>query len=266
MTASNRPHGSASDLWIMVACEVSSVSGTDSPQMLEIDTKGATTMHNEGPSPNVCNEAVEPNQKEVSGPAAGSHDKTAVGELSLPAARLQRPGIAEHNASTSDASFPAHGLKASDPSEVTLDKPWKEEFVKRHKAIKRARKEAQRRLWRFENSGDPDIFITFETAFWSWIELVKAVRPVSKEYNNDLVEEIRAFINGLHLLMDQRSDELSTIVLATDLSLDWKVMDKQFEELRGWQLFASQVDEIFLTWVFDESMELFREWEDAQDN
>ncbi|KAJ9494458.1 hypothetical protein LTR99_010778 [Exophiala xenobiotica] len=265
MTAPNCPHGSASDLWIMVTFEISSVSGNDSPQMLEIDTKGATTMHIEAQS-KACNEAVEPNEKEVSGPAAGSPDNTGLEELSLPAATLQGPGIGEHSASPSKHSSLIHGANISDPSKEASDKPWKEEFVKHHKAIKRARKEAQRRLWQFENSGDPDIFITFETAFWSWVELVKAVRPVSKEYNNNLVEGIRAFINGLHLLMGQRSDELSTIVLATDLSLDWKVMDKQFEELRRWQLFADQVDEIFLTWVFDESMELFREWEDAQDN
>jgi hypothetical protein len=60
MTASNRAHGSASDLWIMVTFEISSVSGNDSPQMLEIDTKGATTMHI-GAQSKACNEAVEPN-------------------------------------------------------------------------------------------------------------------------------------------------------------------------------------------------------------
>jgi hypothetical protein len=128
-------------------------------------------------------------QKEVSGPAAGSPDNTGLEELSRPAATLQGPGIGEHSASTSNHSSLIHGANISDPSKDASDKPWKEEFVKHHKAIKRARKKAQRRLWRFENSGDPDIFITFETAFWSWIELVKAVRPVSKEYNNDLVEE-----------------------------------------------------------------------------
>ncbi len=182
--------------------------------------------------------------------------------MSLPAPTLQGPGTAEYNATESNDSCPVLDPNTSDPGEHASEKPWKEEFVKHHKAIKRARKEAQRRLWRFENTGDPDIFTTFKSAFWSWIELVKGVRRVSKEYNNDLVEEIHAFINGLRLLMDRRSDELSTVVLASDLSLDWKAMDKQFEELRTWQLFANEVDGIFLDWVFDESMELFREWED----
>lgn len=269
MTASKRPHGSASDLWIMVACESSS----------ENDTHTTSTMHSRDPLPDVSDGAIEHNvsrmlrraqwkiltwaqEKEVSGSAARSPDSSEVGELSLPAPTLQGPGIAEYNATESNDSCPVLDPNTSDPSEDASEKPWKEEFVKHHKAIKRARKEAQRRLWRFENTGDPDIFTTFKSAFWSWIELVKGVRRVSKEYNNDLVEEIRAFINGLRLLMDRRSDELSTVVLASDLSLDWKAMDKQFEELRTWQLFGNEVDGIFLDWVFDESMELFRECED----
>lgn len=143
---------------------------------------------------------------------------------------------------------------------VELDTVCQEEFIEYEYVIKDAKSHAQRRMQQFVNTRDAHAFTLFQDAFCSWVQLIKDVRPISKQYNNR-VAELHAFVKGLRSRMDKKSELLSTKFLTTELQdLDLQKMGDHFAELRQWLHFAQEVEQIFQSWVFEESMELFQEW------
>lgn len=142
-----------------------------------------------------------------------------------------------------------------------MDDAWEEEFIKYHDAIQKARGQAQKRLQHFVDIRDAHAFKLFKAAFWKWVRLVKDMRPISKEYNNERMRELKIFVRRLRSKMDKKSEQLSTWFLATELQdLDLQKMGEHFAEMRQWLHFAEEVEQVFQSWVFEESMELFQEW------
>ncbi|KIW12374.1 hypothetical protein PV08_09651 [Exophiala spinifera] len=138
-------------------------------------------------------------------------------------------------------------------------------FIHRLKSnIIRQQKEMERRLLRYVYTRDPLAFTLFENAAWNWVTGIKAIRPYSKQYNNARVNQLKGWAERLRSSAEKRNEQLSTTFLTTELQhLDLQKMGNHFAELRHMVQFTQELERIMQSWVFEESMELFREWTDS---